>query len=87
MNFPRITMNVQSGDVEKIFAGDGAEIIYGGKSGLGDVLGDVGLRFPAGGTNTQVVFLTFPLFETASVKASLLNTRALAQEIMREMGQ
>lgn len=87
VNFPRITMNVQSGDVEKIFAGDGAEIIYGGKSGLGDVLGDVGLRFPAGGTNTQVVFLTFPLFETASVKASLLNTRALAQEIMREMGQ
>lgn len=86
-NFPRITMNVQSGDVEHIVAGDGAEIIYEGKGGLGDEIGDVALRFPSGGTATQVVFMTFPLFEDAGVKASLVNSRALTQEIMREMGQ
>lgn len=86
-NFPRITMNVQSGDVEHIVAGDGAEIIYEGKGGLGDEIGDVALRFPAGGTDTQVVFMTFPLFENAGVKASLVNSCALTQEIMREMGQ
>ena len=87
VNFPRITMDVQSGDVDEIFADPGAEIIYIGKGGLQDEIGNVALRYPAGGTNTEVVFMTFPLFETASVKASLLNSQALTQEIMREMGQ
>jgi hypothetical protein len=87
VNFPRITMDVQSGDVEHIVAGDNAEIIYQGLGGLQDVLGDVALRWPAGGADTKVVFMTFPLFETAGVKASLHNSRALTQEIMREMGQ
>ncbi len=85
--FPRITMDVQSGDVDEIVPGDGAEIIYAGKDGLGNFVGNVALRFPSGGTNTQVVFQTFPLFENRNVKASLVNSRTLAQEIMREMGQ
>lgn len=87
LNFPRITMNVQSGDVDEIVPAADAEIIYGGKDGLGNPVGDVALRFPAGGTNTRIVFQTFPLYESAAVKASLLNSRALAQEIMREMGE
>ncbi|MFQ5708060.1 MAG: hypothetical protein ACE5HO_11450 [bacterium] len=87
VNFPRITIDVQSGDVENIVPGDGAEIIYQGKGGLGDLIGDVALRFPSGGSNTQLVFLTFPLFENRNVKASFVSSRALAQEIMREMGQ
>ncbi|RMF66381.1 MAG: hypothetical protein D6743_06470 [Calditrichaeota bacterium] len=86
-NFPRITIQAQVGDVDEIVAGDGAEIIYTGKGGLGDPIGDVALRFPAGGTNTQVVFQTFPLFENRNAKASLVDSRTLAQEIMREMGQ
>ncbi|MFQ5630134.1 MAG: PKD domain-containing protein [bacterium] len=87
LNFPRITMNVQSGDVDEIVAADDAEIIYTGLGGLGDNVGDVALRWPAGGTDTKVVFMTFPLFEDAAVKASLLNSRALTQQIMREMNQ
>lgn len=87
LNFPRITMDVQSGDVDQVVPDINAEIIYQGKGGLGDVVGDVALRFPSGGGNTQIVFCTFPLFETATVKSSLLNARALAQQIMREMGQ
>ena len=88
VNFPRITMDLQSsGDVDNITAGPGAEIIYEGKGGLGDVIGDVGLRYPTGGTDTQVVFFTFPIYENASAKASLLGSRALTQQIMREMGQ
>ncbi|MFQ5603906.1 MAG: hypothetical protein ACE5HS_11620 [bacterium] len=87
VNFPRITMDVQAGDVEHIVPDAQSEIIYAGKGGLGDVVGDVALRFPTGGTNTQLVFLTFPLFENRAVKASLLNSRALTQEIMREMAQ
>jgi hypothetical protein len=85
--FPRIAIDVQSGDVDKIVPGDGAEIIYGGTDGLGNFVGDVALRFPAGGANTQVVFQAFPLFENATVKASLIDSRTLAQEIMKEMGQ
>ena len=88
VNFPRITMDLQSsGDVDHITAGPGAEIIYQGLGGLQDVVGDVGLRYPVGGTATQVVFFTFPLFENANVKASLVGSRTLTQEIMREMGQ
>lgn len=88
VHFPRITMDLQSsGDVDHIVAGPGAEIIYQGKGGLQDVIGDVALRFPSGGTSTEIVFMTFPLFENANVKASLVNSRALTQEIMREMGQ
>ncbi|MFQ5650053.1 MAG: hypothetical protein ACE5IY_08930 [bacterium] len=86
-NFPRIAIDVQSGDVEDIVPGEGAEIIYAGIGGLGDVIGNVGLRFPSGGTNTELVFLTFPLFENRNVKASPLNSRTLTQTIMREMGQ
>jgi hypothetical protein len=85
--FPRIAIDVQTGDVDKIVAGDGAEIIYGGTDGLGNFIGNVALRFPIGGTNTQVVFQTFPFHETAVVKASLIDTRTLAQEIMKEMQQ
>lgn len=87
VNFPRITMNVQSGDVDRIVAAADAEIIYRGKGGLGDEIGDVALRFPAGGSDTQVVFMTFPLYETKAVKASVINSRALTQQIMREMQQ
>jgi hypothetical protein len=87
LNFPRITMNVQSGDVDEIVAADDAEIIYKGLGGLGDDIGDVALRWPAGGSDTKVVFMTFPLYENAAVKASLLNSLALTQEIMREMNQ
>ncbi len=89
-NFPRITIDVPdigNADVDNIAAGPGAEIIYQGLGGLQDVIGDVALRFPTGGTATEVVFMTFPLFVTADVKSSLRNTTALAQEIMREMGQ
>jgi hypothetical protein len=85
--FPRIAIDVQSGDVDTIVPGDGAEVVYGGTDGLGNFLGIVALRFPAGGTNTQVVFQTFPFFENANVKASLINSRTFTQEIMKEMGQ
>ena len=87
VNFPRVTIDVQSGDVDEFFPGPDAEIIYIGKGGLQDEIGNVALRFPVGGTNTEVVFMTFPLFENSNVKASLRNSTALAQEIMREMGQ
>ncbi len=87
VNFPRIAIQAQSGDVEEIVAGTGAEIIYEGKGGLGDPIGDVALRFPSGGTSTDIVFMTFPLFENVAAKASLVGSRALTQEIMREMGQ
>lgn len=86
-NFPRITIDVQSGDVENIVPESRAEIIYIGKGGLGDVVGDVALRFPSGGSSTQLVFMTFPFFENSNVKASLSNSRTLTQEIMKEMGQ
>jgi len=87
VNFPRITIDVQSGDVENIVPDSGSEVIYIGKGGLGDVVGDVALRSPAGGTGTQAVFMTFPFFENSAIHASLNNSRVLTQEIMREMGQ
>jgi len=86
-NFPRIAIQAQSGDVEEIVAGTDAEIIYEGKGGLGDPIGDVALRFPSGGTSTTLVFMTFPLFENVAAKASQIDSRTLTQEIMREMGQ
>ncbi|MGH7597873.1 MAG: hypothetical protein ACREOI_16110 [bacterium] len=85
--FPRIAIDVQTGDVDKIVPGDGAEIIYGGTDGLGGFIGNVALRFPSGGTNTQVVFQAFPFHENAVVKASLIDTRTVVQEIMSEMRQ
>jgi len=89
VNFPRITIQIQNsaGDADRIVAGAGAEIIYTGKDGLGEPLGDVALRFPAGGTGTQIVFQTFPLFEHRGAVASLLNSRTLTRQIMKEMGQ
>jgi hypothetical protein len=85
--FPRIAIDVQTGDVDKIVPSDGAEIFYSGTDGLGGFIGNVALRFPSGGTNTQVVFQTFPFHENAVVKASLIDTRTLVQEIMNEMRQ
>jgi hypothetical protein len=85
--FPRIAIDVQTGDVDKIVPGDGAEIIYGGTDGLGGFIGNVALRFPSGGTNTQVVFQAFPFHENAVVKASLIDTRTVVQTIMSEMRQ
>lgn len=87
VNFPRITILAQTDFVDKIFAEPGAEIVYEGKGGLGDVLGDVALRFPAGGSNTQIVFQTFPFFENRNVLAGLLSSRTLTRQIMKEMGQ
>ena len=87
LNFPRITIQAQSGDVDEFFAGAGAEIIYAGKGGLGDPIGNVAVRFPVGGTGTQIVFQTFPFFEDRGAVASLLNSRTLTRQIMKEMGQ
>jgi hypothetical protein len=86
-NFPRIAIDVQTGDVDKIVPGAGAEIIYGGTDGLGGFIGNVALRFPSGGTDTKVVFQAFPFHENAVVKASLIDTRTVVQEIMNEMRQ
>lgn len=85
--YPKITIDVESGDVDRIVPGDGAEIIYSGLDGLGNAVGDVGLRFPAGGADTKVVFLTFPLFESRNNQASTVNARTLVQTLMAEMQQ
>jgi hypothetical protein len=87
LNFPRIAIDLQSGDVDRIIAGDGTEVIYGGTDGLGNAIGSVAIRFPAGGTNTQVVFQTFPLFENPRVKSSIIDSRTLALSIMKGIGQ
>jgi hypothetical protein len=86
-SFPRIAIDIQTGDVDKIVPGGGAEIVYGGTDGLGGFIGDVALRFPSGGASTQVVFQTFPFHENANVKASLIDTRTVVQAIMGEMQQ
>jgi hypothetical protein len=85
--FPRLAIDVLAGDVDKIVPGDGAEIIYGGTDGLGSFVGNVALRFPSGGANTQAVFQTFPFHENAAVKTSLIDTRTVVQAIMSEMRQ
>jgi hypothetical protein len=85
--YPKITIDVLAGDVDKIVPGDGAEIIYSGLDGLGNSVGDVALRYPAGGTDTKVVFMTFPLFESRSALASVVNARTLVQTLMSEMQQ
>jgi len=87
--FPKVKIGVSEtgGDVDAIEAGTGAEIVYTGTDGLANPIGDVALRYPTGGTSTEVFFMTFPFFVSSTNRVSPLTAEILVQEMMREMGQ
>jgi len=87
--FPKLKIGVREtgGDVDAFEAEGGAEIVYSGLDGLDNPVGNVALRYPSGGTNTTVFFMTFPLFVSSANKISPITAAILVGEIMTEMGQ
>jgi len=87
--YPKLKVGVgeTGGDVDAIAADEGAEIVYTGTTGLDEPVGDVALRYPTGGTNTDVFFMTFPLFVSNTNRVALAAASTLVQTIMTEMGQ